>query len=219
MKRIQPKIDELKERFKNDRAKLQKAQAELLNKEGALPPLSGCLPIFLQIPVFFGLFAALRSNFDLRQAPFHLWIHDLSEPDRMFRIDVTLPLIGTIEFFNLLPPLMVGLWILQQKFMPTPSDPQQARMQRMMMWMPVLMGFFLYNYAAGLSLYMITQSALGIFEISVIKKFWPIDATERARQKPGWLARIAEMQKRQVEEMQRSRGRAPVARERRKTRR
>jgi YidC/Oxa1 family membrane protein insertase len=218
MKRIQPKIDELKERYKNDRAKLQKAQAELLQKEGAMPPLSGCLPIFLQIPVFFGLFAALRSNFDLRQAPFHLWIHDLSEPDRMFRIDVTLPLIGTVPYFNLLPPLMVGLWILQQRFMPKPSDPQQARMQSMMMWMPVLMGFFLYNYAAGLSLYMITQSTLGIFELGVIKRFWPVDATEHAK-KTGWFARFAEMQRRQMEEMQKARGRSPSAREKRKKKR
>ncbi len=209
MKRVQPKLDEAKERYKNDRPKLQKEQARIMQEEGALPPLGGCLPVFLQIPVFFGLFAALRSNFDLRQAPFHLWIHDLSEPDRMFRIDLTLPLIGSIPYLNVLPPLMVGLWILQQRFMPKPTDPQQASMQRMMMWMPILMGFFLYNYAAGLSLYMITQSALGIFELAVIKRFWPVDTTEKKSKRRGWLARFAELQK-QAQEMQRSGGQRPT---------
>ena len=184
MKRVQPKLDEVKERYKNDRAKLQKEQARIMQEEGALPPLGGCLPVFLQIPVFFGLFSALRSNFDLRQAPFMLWIRDLSEPDHMFRIDLTLPVLGTIPYLNVLPPLMVGLWILQQRFMPKPTDPQQASMQRMMMWMPILMGFFLYNYAAGLSLYMITQSTLGIFELAVIKRFWPIDTTEKPKKRP-----------------------------------
>ncbi len=214
MERIKPKLDEIKERYKNDRRALQQAQAKLMQEEGAFPPLGGCLPIFLQIPVFFGLFAALRSNFDLRQAPFLLWIRDLSQPDQLFRIDVTLPLIGKIEYLNVLPPLMVGLWIVQQRLMPKPSDPQQARMHRMMMWMPIMMGFFLYNYAAGLSLYMITQSLLGIFEIAVIKKYWPIDTTKKPKKKaPGFLARLAELQKRQIEEMQRSRGKRPPARD------
>jgi YidC/Oxa1 family membrane protein insertase len=202
MKRIQPLLDEIKERNKNDRRKQQQEQAAVMQKEGAMPPLGGCLPIFLQIPVFFGLFSALRTNFDLRHAPFHGWITDLSQPDRLMRLDVTLPLIGTIVYLNVLPPLMVVLWILQQKFMPTPTDPQQARMQKMMMWMPVMMGFFLYNYAAGLSLYMITQSALGIFEMGVIKKYWPLDDSEKTR-KPSRFGRFLAEKQKQIEAMQR----------------
>ena len=201
MKRVQPMIDELKERYKNDRAKLQKAQSELMMKEGAMPPLGGCMPVFLQIPVFFGLFSALRTNFDLRHAPFHGWIRDLSQPDRLMRIDVSLPLIGNIEYLNVLPPLMVVLWILQQRVMPTPTDPQQAKMQKMMMWMPIMMGFFLYNYAAGLSLYMITQSALGIFEMGVIKKYWPVDDTEKAP-KPSRFRQWASEKQKQFDELQ-----------------
>ncbi len=195
MKRVQPKLTEVKERYKNDPKKLREEQARIMQEEGAFPPLGGCLPIFLQIPVFFGLFSALRTSFDLRQAPFVSWIKDLSEPDRLLRIDVPIPLLGTIEYLNILPPLMVVLWILQQKVMPKPTDEQALRMQRMMMWMPILFGFFLYNYAAGLSLYMITTSVFGVMEQTVIKKIWPIDDTEKPKKKKsGFMQRMADMQ-------------------------
>ncbi len=203
MKRIQPKLDELKEKYEKNSQKQRQEQARIMQEEGAFPPLGGCLPIFLQIPVFFGLFSALRTNFDLRQAPFYSWIEDLSQPDRLARIDFNtyLPFIGTIEYLNVLPPLMVVLWVLQQKFMPKPTDENAARMQKMMMWMPVMMGFFLYNYAAGLSLYMITTSAFGIFEMGVIKKFWPVNDTEVVKKKSGFMKRLGEMQE-QAQKMQ-----------------
>jgi len=202
MKRVQPKIDELKKKYKDDPEKQRKAQAELMQKEGLMPPLGGCLPIFFQIPIFFGLFTALRTSFDLRQAPFFWWITDLSKPDRLMRIDLgPLPVVGTVEYLNVLPPLMVVLWIAQQMVMPKPADEQAQRMQRMMMFMPAVMGVFLYNYAAGLSLYMITQSLLGIFEIAVIKKVWPVDDSPQAK-KQGFLARLAEKQQEQMKRMQ-----------------
>ena len=107
---------------------------------------------------------------------------------------------------------MVVLWILQQKVMPKPTDAQALKMQKMMMWMPVLFGFFLYNYAAGLSLYMITQSILGIMEQTVIKKIWPIDATEKPKKKSGFMARLSVMQE-QAQKMQQQKqpGRRPAA--------
>ena len=198
MKRLQPKIDEIKKRCAKDPAQQRQEQAKLMQQEGAFPPLGGCLPMFLQIPVFIGLFAALRCSFDLRQAPFALGIKDLALPDRLFAIHLGLPLVGTIEYLNVLPPLMVVLWIWQQKGMPMPADEQAARMQKMMMWMPVLFGFMLYNYAAGLSLYMITQSGLGILEQKVIKKVWPIDDREVPPRKTGFLARLMEAQQKQT---------------------
>jgi YidC/Oxa1 family membrane protein insertase len=208
MKRLQPRIDEIKKRHAKDPAAQRQEQAKLMQEEGAFPPLGGCLPMFLQIPVFIGLFAALRSSFDLRQAPFGLWIHDLAVPDRLLRLGLTLPLVGPIEYLNLLPLLMVVLWIWQQKGMPMPADEQAAKMQKMMMWMPVMMGFFLYNYAAGLSLYMITQSGLGIVEQKVIKKVWPIDDAERPKKKSGFMARLMEAQQQQMEmRKRRARGR------------
>ncbi len=207
MKRLQPQIDELKKRYEKDPTKLRKAQGELMQKEGAMPPLGGCLPMFLQIPVFFGLFTALRTSIDLRQAPFFGWITDLSRPDRLMKIDLDthLPFLGTIEYLNVLPPIMMALMLLQQRFMPKPADEQAARMQKMMMFMPIVFGVFLYNYAAGLSLYMITSSTLGMFEMTVIKKKWPIDDTEVAR-KPGFMARLAEKQLEQQKRMAAQRG-------------
>ena len=204
VKRLQPKIDELKKKYENEPDKQRKAQAELMQKEGALPPLGGCLPIFVQLPVFFGLFTAVRTSFDLRQQPFMGWITDLSKPDRFMRLDLNtgLPLIGEIEYLNVLPPLMVALWIGQQMVMPKPADEQARQMQKMMMFMPLVMGIFLYNYASGLSLYMITQSLLGILEIGVIKKLWPVDDTPQPRKQSGFLARLAEKQQEQMKRME-----------------
>ena len=203
MKRLQPQIDEIKKRNADDPGKQRSEQQALMAKEGMMPPLGGCLPVFVQIPVFFGLFSALRTSFDLRQAPFALWMHDLSRPDQLLEINLTLPLVGTVQWLNLLPILMVVLWVAQQMTMPKPADEQAARMQKMMMFMPVVMGFFLYNYAAGLSLYMITQSVLGILEQTVIKKIWPIDDStpEKGSRGSSWwqglMSRAQEMQKQQ----------------------
>ena len=222
MKRVQPRLDELKEKYASNPQKQRQEQAKIMQEEGAFPPLGGCLPMFLQIPVFIGLFAALRTTSSLRQEPFMLWIQDLSMPDRLLHlgIDKTLPMVGSIEYLNVLPPAMVVLWVLQQRSMPTPTDEQQARMQKMMMWMPVLFGVMLYNYAAGLSLYMITTSSLGIFEQRVIKKYWPVDDTEQVKKKKsGFMARLAEAQKQQVralEQKQRQKQKTKVARKGRK---
>ncbi len=199
MKRLQPKIDELKKKYESDPQTQRQEQAKLMQSEGAFPPLGGCAPMFLQIPVFWGLFSALRVSFDLRQAPFLGWIHDLSKPDALMELGWTIPVVGwEMETLNVLPPLMVVLWVLQQRSMPKPADEQAAKMQKMMMWMPVLFGVMLYNYAAGLSLYMITQSGLGIFEQRVIKKYWPVDDTEQPKKKNGFMARLAKAQEEQM---------------------
>jgi YidC/Oxa1 family membrane protein insertase len=207
MKRLQPQIEELKKRYDKDPQKMRQAQAELMQKEGAFPPLGGCLPIFVQLPIFFGLYQALRTSFDLRQAPFFGWMNDLSRPDQLLEINLHAPLVGTIQYLNILPPLMVVLWVLQQMTMPKPADEQAARMQRMMLFMPVVMGVFLYDYAAGLSLYMITQSTLGIFEQHVIKRLWPVDDKEPVKKKrTGFLAHLmqrAQEAQRQAEARQR----------------
>ena len=179
-----------------------------MQEEQAFPPLGGCLPVFIQIPVFFGLFSALRTSFDLRQAPFFGYIDDLSRPDQLIEFGSAIPVIGWTHF-NLLPILMVILWIGQQKTMPRATDENAIRMQRIMMFMPVAMGVFLYNYAAGLSLCMMTQSGLGIFEQKIIKKLWPVDETE-VEKKPNSgcaplakrMQEMAEQQQKRAQEMQ-----------------
>jgi len=209
MKRVQPRLEEVKKRHANEPQKLREAQARIMQEEGAFPPLGGCLPIFLQMPIFFGLFSALRVSFDLRQAPFFGWIHDLSRPDRLMHLGLHVPFLPSLEYLNVLPLLMVVLWILQQMGMPKPADEQAARMQKMMMFMPVIFCVMLYNYAAGLSLYMITTSACSIIEQKVIKKLWPIDDTEQER-KPargcgpfaGIMENLAAKQREQMKRMQ-----------------
>ncbi len=209
MKRVQPKLEEIKARHAGDPQKLREAQARLMQEEGAFPPLGGCLPIFLQMPIFLGLFSALRTSFDLRQAPFLGWIDDLSRPDRLLELGLRLPVLPDVPYLNLLPILMVVLWLLQQRGMPKPADEQAARMQKMMMFMPVIFGVTLYNYAAGLSLYMITTSALSIVEQKVIRKLWPIDDREPERKASrgcgpfsGMLRHMAERQREQMLRMQ-----------------
>ena len=206
MKRVQPKIDAIKAKYKDKPQVLRQEQAKIFQEEGVMPPLGGCLPMFLQIPIFFGLFSALRVAFDLRHQPFMGWIKDLSKPDHLARIDLNthLPYVEVIEWFNLLPILMVVLWVGQQRVMPKPTaqDDQAKQMQKIMMWMPIMFGFFLYNYAAGLSLYMITTSAFGILESTVIRKIWPIDDTEQPRKKGKFMQRMEELQK-QAEAQQR----------------
>ena len=216
MKRVQPLIDAIKEKHKSDPKKLREEQGRIMQEHGAFPPLGGCLPMFLQFPVFIGLFKALRVHFDLRQEPFILWMKDLSAPDQLAHInlDTHLPFIGTIEYLNILPLLMIVLWIAQHKVMPQPttSDPNQERTRKMMIGMQVFFAFLFYNYASGLALYMITSSALAIFETVVIKKVWPIDDSELEKKKPkpgGLMHKLAEAKKKQmrlVEDEKRRRG-------------
>jgi YidC/Oxa1 family membrane protein insertase len=197
MKRVQPRIEAIKEKYKEDPKALQQAQAKLMQEEGLFPPLGGCLPLFLQMPIFFGLFSALRTSFELRQAPFAGWITDLARPDRLVDFGEGSP----VQYLNLLPILMVVMWIWQQRSMPQATDEQAKQMQRIMLFMPLVMGVFLYNYAAGLSLYMVTSSTFALIEIKVIKKVWPIDDTELEK-KPNkgcapFAARLQEMAEKQ----------------------
>lgn len=151
MAEIQPLVKEIQEKYKKDP---QRMQAEMMRiyKENKVNPVSGCLPMFIQIPIFFSLFMVLRSSIELRFAPF-LWIRDLSEPENL--------LVNVIGFpINILPLLMAGTMYWQQKITPTAGDPQQAKMMRVMM--TGMMLFFLYSYAAGLALYWTTQNLLMI---------------------------------------------------------
>lgn len=201
MKRVQPELDAIKKKYANEPQRLRQEQAALMQREGLFPPLGGCLPIFLQIPVFFGLFSALRTAIELRQSPFCLWMTDLSQPDRLLPLGWNLPFGIHVSHLNILPPLMVVLWVWQQMLMPKPTDEQQAKIQKLMIFMPIMMGFFLYEYAAGLSLYMITQSTLGIVEMTWIKKLWPIDDREQPPSKTGFLARIAKLHEEQQKKL------------------
>jgi len=161
MQKLQPLIKEIQAKHKNDRQRQSKEQMELFRKHGA-NPMSGCLPMFLQLPVFFGLFRMLQYSVDIRHEPFISWITDLSRPDTIHHL-------GAFPI-NILPVLMVASWVGQQLTMPKPADPQQAQTQKMMLFMPIVFGFMLYGMASGLTLYWLTSTTIGIIEQRLIRR-------------------------------------------------
>ncbi len=163
MKRMQvlaPEMQALKEKYKDDMQKFTQKQWELYRKH-KVSPMSGCLPMAIQMPVFFGFFTMIRSAIELRGAHF-LWIADLSKPDTLFMIP------GTIFPFNLLPLLMGGAMLWQSHLQP-PSpgmDPAQAKIMR---YMPLMFLVFLYNYSSGLALYWTVNNVLTIVQTKLTK--------------------------------------------------
>ncbi|MDD2239515.1 MAG: membrane protein insertase YidC [Kiritimatiellae bacterium] len=163
MQEVQPLIAALKEKHKSDPQK-QQQEMMALYKEHKINPMGGCLPMLIQIPVFFALFVVLRGAIELRFSSF-LWIGDLSTPENLFK-DV-LPIA-----INILPIFMgLTMWI-QQKLTPT-SDPQQ---QKMMMMMPVIFTVMFYSFPSGLSLYWSTNQVLMIVQLLWMKKRHPTPA-------------------------------------------
>lgn len=161
-KELQPQIKALKERCGDDQQKFAREQWELFRKHN-INPFSGCLPLFLQLPIFIGLYTALNSAVDLRGQGF-LWIDNLAGPDALFRLPFALPF-GMGYDFNLLPLCTVSLFLVQQKlFMPPAQDEQQAMQYRMMNFMTGIMGILFWHQPAGLSLYFIASSLWSISE-------------------------------------------------------
>lgn len=144
MRGLQPKIKALRERFSDDKQKQSQAMMELYKKE-KVNPVGGCLPIIVQIPVFFALYMVLIESVQLRQAPWILWIHDLSVPDPYF----------------ILPVLMGVTMFVQQKLNPPPPDPTQAKV---MMFLPVVFTVLFAYFPAGLVLYWVVNNALSILQ-------------------------------------------------------
>jgi len=171
MQRLKPELDALKAKFKGNTRKFNEEQMKLLKREGASPPLGGCLLMFLQFPVWISLFQILRYSIELRHAEFIFWVHDLSRPDQM-----PLPFsVYGIDYVNVLPILMAVANLVQLRFQPKPADENQAQMQKIMgIMMPLMMLVFLYTYPSGLSLYIFTSSVLGIIEYQIIRRFWPV---------------------------------------------
>ena len=173
MKRMQalaPELAALKEKYKDDVQKLTSKQWELY-KQHKVNPMSGCLPMVIQMPVFIGFFTMIRSAIELRGAHF-LWVADLSKSDTLFMIPgVTfLPFISTPEGlpFNLLPLLMGGAMLWQSHL--TPASPgMDPAQQKMMRWLPAIFILFLYNYSSGLALYWTVNNVLTIVQTKLTK--------------------------------------------------
>lgn len=144
MRKLQPKLQSLKERYGDDKAKISQATMELYKQE-KVNPLGGCLPIVIQIPVFIALYWVLLESVELRQAPFIFWIKDLASPDP----------------YHVLPLIMGATMLVQQKLNPAPPDPMQAKI---MMFLPILFTGLFWNFPSGLVLYWIVNNTLSILQ-------------------------------------------------------
>ena len=173
MQAIQPLVAELKNKHKGDSQKLNQETMKLY-KEHGVNPLGGCLPMLLQMPILFSLFAVFRSTIEFRGAPFILWITDLSQPDQLFNLPFTIPLLGW-STFNVLPILMGATMIYQQKTMSIQSPSQQKS------FMYIMNGFFLiifYTFPAGLNLYYTCFNALTILQQKYMIRPSPLSSTK-----------------------------------------
>jgi YidC/Oxa1 family membrane protein insertase len=175
MKTVQPMMQELRQRYPDDKMKQQQEMMEIYKRE-KINPIAGCLPIAIQIPVFFALYKTLFITIEMRHAPFFGWIHDLSaqDPTNIFNLfgliplDPTMvPMIGHFLHLGAWPLIMgITMWF-QMKLNPTPPDPTQAMIFN---WMPVIFTFMLASFPAGLVIYWAWNNTLSVIQQSVIMK-------------------------------------------------
>jgi YidC/Oxa1 family membrane protein insertase len=175
MKAVQPQVAALKERFPDDKMKLQQEMMEIYKKE-KINPISGCLPVVLQIPVFFSLYKVLFVTIEMRHAPFFAWIKDLSSPDPTHIFNLfgllpydpsAVPLLGPYLAIGAWPIIMgITMWF-QMKLNPTPPDPTQ---KIIFDWMPVIFTFMLAAFPAGLVIYWAWNNTLSVLQQSFIMR-------------------------------------------------
>jgi YidC/Oxa1 family membrane protein insertase len=169
MKKLKPQMDAIKEKYPDDRTKVQQETMELYKRE-KLNPMAGCLPMFIQIPIFFSLYKVILTTIELRHAPFYGWIHDLSaaDPTSLFNLFGLIP-------WQPWPSLMIGVWPIlmgitmwvQMRLNPTPNDPVQ---ETLFNWMPVLFTFMLGTFPVGLVIYWTWSNTLSVIQQSYIMK-------------------------------------------------
>lgn len=173
--KIAPKVEELKKKYGNNKAELNKHTMALYKEQGA-SPIMGFLPMLVQMPIWISLYSAIYASIDLRGAAFlPFWITDLSAPDALVRFSaITIPILKyKLAALNLLPLLMGVAFYLQQKMMPTnvSANPQAAQQQKMMMlMMPIMFPLMLYSAPSGLNLYIMASTFAGVIEQHVIRK-------------------------------------------------
>jgi YidC/Oxa1 family membrane protein insertase len=169
MKKLAPEMAKLKELYPDDKMKQQQGMMELYKKE-KVSPISGCLPVVVQIPVFFALYKVILTSIELRHAPFFGWIHDLSaaDPTNLFNLFGLIPWTPPLFLALGVWPLLMGItmWV-QMRLNPTPPDPVQASLFN---WMPVMFTFMLGSFPAGLVIYWAWSNFLSILQQSYIMK-------------------------------------------------
>lgn len=164
MKKVQPKMTALQEMYKDDKVALQKATMELYRKE-KINPAAGCLPMLIQIPVFFSLYKVLNIAIEIRHAPFIGWIKDLSAPDPLLISEWSHLPIPSLLDIGVWPIIMGLTMFLQQKLSPAPANKDQARA---FMFMPLIFTFMLGHFASGLVIYWTLSNVLALIQQKVI---------------------------------------------------
>ena len=166
MRKLQPMMAKIREKYKNNKQEMQK-QLMNLYKTYKINPMGGCLPMVVQIPVFFAFYRILPSSIELRHAPFVLWINDLSAPERLLSFSFKIPFMAPPYGIPVMTLLMGASMFLQQKMTPSPGDPAQAKM---MMLLPIVFTVFFINFPAGLVLYWLVNNLLSIAQQYRINK-------------------------------------------------
>lgn len=200
MSLLQPKVKEIREKYANDQ---QKASMEMMKlyREYGISPMGGCLPMFLQIPIFFSFFYVLQTAAEFRGAPFIGWVHDLSQMDTV----CTLPIMGYELPINVLPIVMAITMILQMRMNPqVGGDPMQ---QRIMKLMPLFFFAFCYYYPSALALYWTTTNIISIIQTWIIRRMPQPELKKvpsgKGKGKKGFFERMAEAQQAALEEQRR----------------
>jgi YidC/Oxa1 family membrane protein insertase len=189
MQALKPEMDRISEKYKNDMQKRSQAIQELYRKHN-INPLGGCLPLFLQLPIFIGLYRALMVDVELRLSPLFSdairWCSNLAAPDMFYNWSWFMPdfitsgqgFLGLGPYLNVLPIVTVALFLVTQKMaMPAPTNEQAAMQQKMMKWMTIFMGLLFFKVASGLCLYFIASSLWGIGERKMLPKSQAADTS------------------------------------------
>jgi YidC/Oxa1 family membrane protein insertase len=166
MKKIQPLLAEIKEKYGNDKKRMNE-EVMGLYRTYKINPMGGCLPMLAQIPVFFALYRMLYETIELRHAPFLLWIKDLSAPDRLLHFSFSIPFMEPPYGIPVLTIIMGITMFIQQKMTPAVGDPTQAKM---MMILPIVFTVIFVNFSAGLVLYWLINNVLSILQQYIISR-------------------------------------------------
>lgn len=187
MSKLQPEIKALREKYPEDPNRMNQEMMKLYRDYG-INPLGGCLPLLVQIPIFFGFYIMLQYAVELRQQPF-LWVEDLALPDTVANFPSAIPLLGGIGV-NLLPIVMAVTMVLQMALTPKTGDKMQ---RRLFMMMPVVFFFFCYNFASALALYWTTSNIFAIVQMLITRRLpEPELKKKKASGKKGFVQRMHE---------------------------
>ena len=202
MAKLQPEMAKLKEKYPDDPQKMQ-AEMMKLYREYNINPVGGCLPMLVQIPIFFGFYRMLQFAVELRQQGF-LWVDDLSQPDTLhtFNLPFSLPFLGDQLPVNVLPIVMAATMVLQMALTPKTGDKMQ---QRIFMLMPLIFFFFCYNFASALALYWTTSNIFAIGQMMINNRLPEPELKKATVKKKGWMQRMQERAD-EMQRMQKQRG-------------